>query len=418
MLFKYKTIILLFCFFFHISESHGYALTPKQAIKIKKEFSIWLKNFKQKAVSEGISKEIVIKAFKPVKLNLSLPDLNLPKKKKRRTKRQPEFASPAKYFPPKYLNSLTLESRKLHKKWFKTLAKIEKKYKVKATIVLSVWGRETAFGRAKIPHYAIEVLASQAFIGNRNEYFSKQLMLALKILDQGHVSINQMKSSWAGAMGYTQFMPEDFYKHAVDFDNDGRIDIWQSVPDSLASTANYLKNNGWKGDLYWGHEVNLPRKFDCRNEGFDKGRTLEDWQKAGVIINEKNVKNTFRSKDRLYLLMPAGVKGPAFLVSENFLVIKTYNQANLYALFIGHLSDRMINNHTFQKKWPGLKTYARSHVREIQRVLATQGFDIGKIDGIIGPKTRSIIGNYQHKNGHYISCYLDKKLINSLSVSR
>ena len=313
------------------------------------------------------------------------------------------------------MHTLTSQSRAQYKKWNKTLKKIEREYKISSQIVLSIWGRETAFGKAKIPFYAIEVLATQAFLGNRKEYFKKQLMLALQILHEGHVTIKKMKSSWAGAMGYTQFMPEDFVKYAVDFDKDGKRDIWQSVPDALASTANYLKKNGWQKEMHWGYEIQVPSKFDCRLEGFDKGRSIYEWKQLGVKVLSQKKSDKWLDKQKLYLLMPAGVKGPSFLVSDNFLVIKTYNQANLYALFIGHLADRMSKEVAFKAKWPGLKTYSRDNVRNIQRQLAKLGYEVGKIDGIIGPKSRSIIGSFQSRNNIEKSCYLNKKFISTLA---
>ncbi len=411
---KYYLNIFLFIIILVSHPTSTYA--QKSLQKIRNEFPVWLSSFKKSALDNGISQKIIDKAFKNVKLRLKLPDLNIPKKtKKKKVKRQPEFDSPGKYFPKSYLQTLTKQSRKHYQKWQKSLIKIEEIYNVDAKIILSIWGRETAFGKAKIPHYAIEVLATQAYIGNRKEFFKTQLMLALQILQEGHIIPKKMKSSWAGAMGYTQFMPEDFVKYAVDFDKDGRKDIWGTIPDALASTANYLNKNGWQNDFSWGYEVDLPQNFDCRYEGFGKGRTIKEWLSLGISFHKKTELQPNLLKNQAYLLIPAGTKGPAFLVLDNFLVIKTYNQSNLYALFIGHLADRTQINKTFKTKWPKLKSYSRQKIREMQKQLALLGYDIGKIDGIVGPKSRSIIGMFQHKNNTPITCYPNEAMFTILS---
>ncbi|MGH1349539.1 MAG: lytic murein transglycosylase [Methyloligellaceae bacterium] len=381
--------------------------------QLSKEFKGWLKELKAEAGKKGISKKTLDLAFKGVKLQWKLPDLAIhkPKKPKRNSKikRQPEFSSPGKYFPKNYLNTLSKRSRKLYKKWKVSLGRIEKKYGVDAGIVLSIWGRETSFGRTKLPHYAIEVLTTQAYMGRRKEYFRNELLIALQILEQGHVTPANMKSSWAGAMGYTQFMPNDFRLYAVDHDGDGKRDIWKNKIDALASTANYLSKNGWQQNKTWGYEVRVSKKLDCRLEGFDNGRTIAEWMKIGVSRIGKKSFTKEELGQKAYLLIPGGIKGPAFLVTDNFLVIKTYNQANLYAIFVGHLADRTFENKGFSGRWPKVKVYARSHMRSVQEQLSALGYKVGKIDGIIGPKSRTIIGDFQSKNKLPVTCALNRK---------
>ncbi len=387
--------------------------------QLKKEFKGWLEELKAEAVKKGISKKTLDTAFKGVKLQWKLPDLIIhqPKKIKKNSKikRQPEFSSPGKYFPKNYLNTLSKRSRKLYKKWKTSLDKIEKKYGVDAGIVLSIWGRETSFGHTKLPHYAIEVLTTQAYMGRRKDYFRNELLIALQILEQGHVTPAGMKSSWAGAMGYTQFMPNDFRLYAVDHDGDGKRDIWKSKIDALASTANYLSKNGWEQNKSWGYEVRIPKNLDCRLEGFDKGRTIAEWIKIGISNIGKKPFNKEKLSQKAYLLIPGGIKGPAFLVTDNFLVIKTYNQANLYAIFVGHLADRILVNKGFVGRWPKIKVYARSHMRSVQEQLSALGYKVGKIDGIIGPKSRTIIGDFQSKNKLPVTCSLNRKFFTILS---
>lgn len=417
---KISRILTIACMIFLMSFSTLHA-AKKARQQIEKDFKVWLKDFQAQARKSGISDKTIKAAFKGVKLKWKLPDLVIPgapkkkRKKPKEVKRQPEFDSPGRYFPKNYMQILTANGRKFQKKWNKSLIQIEKKYGVEAEIILSIWGRETAFGKSRLPHYAVEVLATQAFMGRRKEYFQKELMTALEILEQGHVKPKQMKSSWAGAMGYTQFMPIDFKNFAVDFNGDGKRDIWKNIEDALASTAHYLHKNGWEKGKIWGYEVRLPMSFDCRQEGFGKGRTIAEWMKLGV----KRVKNRIFSEKsksyKAYLLIPTGVKGPAFLVTDNFLVLKTYNQANLYALFVGHIADRISVNKPFVVKWLKRRAYARSHMREVQEQLAALGYEVGKIDGIIGPKSRAIIGDFQKQYKLPVSCYPNRNFFSHLT---
>ncbi|MEM7619454.1 MAG: lytic murein transglycosylase, partial [Pseudomonadota bacterium] len=384
--------------------------------KIGSQFKNWVKTLEKHALESGVSEATFYKAFQGVRLNWKLPDLQPPgfdaktKKTKRKKKRQAEFSSPGLYFPQKRLKTLTRKGQQHYNTWGQVLADIEQAYGVDKEIILAVWGRETAYGGVKIPYYAIEALATQAFMGRRKEYFLKQLIVALQILEQGDVTPQNMKSSWAGAMGYTQFMPYDYQQFAVDYDGDGRRDIWANIPDALASTAHYLKKNGWQTGQTWGYEVRLSQGFDCRLEGFDQGRRIAEWMQLGI---NRAYDRTFLEKhqsQKAYLLIPGGVEGPAFLVLDNFRVIKTYNPANLYALFIGHLADRILRERDFEKRWPALKTYSRDDIRQLQTKLQYAGYPVGKIDGILGPKTRSIIGQYQLAAGLPLSCYPNREL--------
>lgn len=392
---------------------------------VEKLFKNWVQNVKAQALQAGVSEKTLVAAFKGVRLNWKLPDLQPPalpsqrqqtkKPAKKKRKRQPEFASPGRYFPQSRLRALVRQGKEKYKAWQTILYDIERAHGVDAKIVLAVWGRETAFGTFKIPYYAIEALATQAFMGRRKDYFTRQLIIALQILEDGHVTPQNMKSSWAGAMGYTQFMPYDFQKFAVDHNADGKRDIWSNIPDALASTANYLRQNGWQPGKTWGYEVRLPDNFDCRLEGFDKGRPVREWVNMGVSRSYDRSFASHSLEDKAYLLIPGGVRGPAFLVLDNFLVLKTYNPANLYALFIGHVSDRLRFDREFEGKWPGLKTFSRDDIRVLQQQLVNVGYDVGKIDGILGPKTRSIIGAYQVNAKLPLSCYPNKALFAHLA---
>ena len=220
-----------------------------------------------------------------------------------------------------------------------------------------------------------------------------------------------MKSSWAGALGQPQFMPTSYLKYAVDFDGDGHRNIWTSTPDTLASIANYLKLNGYKANAGWGYEVKVPETVGCFLEGPDQGKMLSEWQKLGVLPqSDKNVPALDKSRP-LYLLMPEGRLGPAFLVTDNFYVLKSYNMSDLYALFIATVSDGIEGKGGFIEPWQKIDELYQSDVLNLQTKLQSQGYDIGKADGFAGFKTRRSIGLWQQKHGQKPTCFPSRSLI-------
>src|SRR6478735_6119358 len=204
----------------------------------------------------------------------------------------------------------------------------------------------------------------------------------------------QMKSSWAGGMGYTQFMPKDFENYAVDGDGDGKRDIWNSIADALASTANSLKSQGWNGAKSWGYEVKLPQGFDCTLQGPDKARPISEWMKLGVARVRNQAFPQGALADSTFLVLPAGLKGPAFLATDNFSVLKLYNNSDVYAIFVGHVADMIVSNAPakFDGIWQPLDRLPRDRIQRFQGVLVAQGHDVGKVDGLAGFKTRAAIG--------------------------
>src|SRR5882672_8345314 len=224
-------------------------------------FAQWLESLWPAAQSMGVSRRTFDTAARGLEPDLSLPDLDLPG---RVPPGQPEFAqSPAEYLSEATISRLAEQGRRLASEQRTTLAAIKRQFGVPANVVLAIWGRETAYGTYKLPYNAVRVLATQAYIGKRKEKFRDEFLLALKIVDEGHVKLADMRSSWAGAMGLTQFLPSEFYKHGVDFDGDGRIDIFNSVPDALASAARQLRDKGWQTGKRWAYEVRPPRDVDC-----------------------------------------------------------------------------------------------------------------------------------------------------------
>ena len=237
---------------------------------------------------------------------------------------------------------------------------------------------------------------------------------ALVILEEDHFSGETLLSSWAGAMGQPQLLPSKFLRYAVDADGDGRRDVWHSVPDSLASIANYLREHGWKPDVHWGFEVSLPREVSCTLEGPRRGRPMGEWLQLGVKpVGGRSASG--RSGDATtFLVMPAGRLGPAFLVSENFYVLKQYNESDLYALFIGNLAGRMGGASGFAGRWQPVDPLRRGDIQAMQERLKSQGYDVGKVDGLIGFATRTAIGQWQIRSRLAETCFPDKALAQSI----
>jgi membrane-bound lytic murein transglycosylase B len=259
--------------------------------------------------------------------------------------------------------------------------------------VLSVWGNETNFGGYLGGHNVLQAMATLAYSGYRADYFRKELMHALDILAQGHTVPANMVGSWAGAMGHTQFMPSSFKAYAVDITGDGRRDIWTTIPDALASTANYLKVHGWRPGETWGYEVILPKNLDAAQAKSMGAVSVAQWQKLGVT--RANGKPFPRPGDVGRLLMPGGSSGPALLVLPNFRVIKRYNNSDNYALAVGYLSDRIRGGDPWVTPFPIDQLLTEAERMEIQKLLTKRGYKISKVDGQLGTETREAIRAFQ-----------------------
>ncbi len=319
---------------------------------------------------------------------------------------QAEFRSPQRYFRDSQFNSLVPGGRRLMQKHAATLQRIEAKYGVPKRIILAIWARESGYGGAKIPHDALRVLATQAFMGQRADFFKGELIAALKILQKGDVSRGAMRSSWGGAMGQPQFLPSSYLKYAVDFDGDGKRNIWTSQVDTMASIANYLAAHGWQKGRDWGYEVHLPETVSCTREGPDNRQKISRFVGEGVkrVSGKPFPDNEINRPGNI--LLPAGRYGPAFIATENFYVLKEYNESDTYALFVGHLADRYGSNKPFIASWKPMKDTTRGAVRNLQVRLEGLGHDVGGADGLIGFKTRRSIGKDQEKNGFFATCWV------------
>ena len=258
------------------------------------------------------------------------------------------------------------------------------------------WSRTTARIRGSIP--AVESLATLAYEGRRRDFGEEQLIAALLILQAGDATPSQMVGSWAGAMGHTQFVPTSYLKHAVDFNGDGRRDVWSNDPtDALASTANYLRANGWTRGQPWGIEVRLPEGFNYAVADQSNRRPVSDWRARGVTRLDGAPLPDYGNAA---ILAPAGARGPAFAVFDNFFVIKTYNNATSYAMGVGHLGDRIAGGGPIVGAWPRHeRELSRTEKIEMQERLIARGFDTGATDGVIGPNTIAAIRQYQQSRG-------------------
>ncbi len=366
----------------------------------------------------GVSRPTFDAALKGVELDLTLPDLIIPGKTEHDVKGQAEFTrTPAEYLSDSQLSRLANEGIKLKEKHAATLAKIEKEIGVQPQFVLAIWGRETAFGAHKVPHYAVQVLANEAYLGRRKDLFRNELLHALKMLEAGVITRDKMKSSWAGAMGLTQFMPSEYFSTAYDLDGDGRKDIWTSVPDALASAANQLKQKGWVRGQTWGYEVRLPKAMSCLMEGPDSAKPVREWVAMGVVRTGNRAFPAHALDQQAFILSPGGAHGPAFLALENFMVIKRYNMSDLYALFVGNLGDRIAGGGAFDTAWKDVKQMPAKGISEIQQRLQTRGAPIAKIDGKAGMNTRSLIGTYQREQGIEVDCWPSEPVLQHLRGS-
>jgi lytic murein transglycosylase len=398
-------LTLAVCAAFLAVASHALAQTPGG-------FRQFIETLWPEAEAKGVSRRTFDAAFKNVRLDLTAPDLVLPGKASSDVRGQAEFTrTPAQYLNATYLTRLADQGRALLGKHRADLEKIERELGVPGPVVLAIWGRETAFGAHRSPHYVIEALATQAFLGRRKELFRNELIAALKLLEDGVRTREDLNGSWAGAMGLTQFMPSEYYTLAYDLDGDGRKDIWGSVPDALASAANQLKAKGWVPGQPWGLEVRLPAGATCGLEGPPHERTVREWVKLGVVRARGKAFPAETLDAKAFLLMPGGAYGPAFLALENFMVIKRYNMSDLYALFVGDLSDRIPGAGTFETPWGDVRQLSTRGIEELQTRLQVKGYAVAKIDGKAGMNTRALVGAYQRANGLKVDCWPSEGLI-------
>ncbi|WP_265516142.1 lytic murein transglycosylase [Nitratireductor luteus] len=392
------------------------AAIAARAASIEEQYRGWVaRDLWPAAQARGISQTTFNQALGATSPNLKLPDLVLPGQSasSQRQQHQAEFRAPSAYF--QHVGGVVSGGRSRAPQLASVLTTIEQRFGVPRGIVLAIWGRESGFGRANIPHDAFEVLATKAFLSTRKDMFREEVLAALDMVEERGIDPRAMRSSWAGAMGQPQFLPSSYLKYAVDGDGDGRADIWNSEADTLASIANYLAQHGWVRGRDWGFEVVVPQEISCALEGPDQGRRIADWAAMGIRrVGGKDFPAHELSGEG-YLMMPAGRYGPAFVVTPNFYRLKDYNESDLYALFVGHAGDRiMYGDISFQAEWRAVSGIGRSEIAAMQRALEGMGYDVGGADGLAGFKTRRSIGNWQEREGKIATCFPDAELARQL----
>ena len=305
------------------------------AQEVTQDFSAWLELLREDARSAGISEKTV---------DLALADLEAPEPRViELDQKQPEKTQSLEdYVSARVSQERIAEGRLMLQSYPTWLGRIERKYKVQRRFIVALWGIESSYGRHTGKHPVIPALVTLAYDTRRGDYFRKELLAALKILDDGHVSLSRMKGSWAGAMGPFQFMPSSYRHYAVDADGDGRINIWGSVPDALASAANYLAKAGWKNDQTWGRPVKLTQKLDSSQTGLDTRLPLSRWQALGV--RRSNGRALPRRNLKASLIIPDGPAGPAYLVYSNFNALRRWNRSNSFAVAVGTLAESYAEN--------------------------------------------------------------------------
>jgi lytic murein transglycosylase len=395
------------------------ALLPFPARAADAVFAQFIASLWPEAQAAGVSRQTFDTETRGLEPDTKLPDLILPGRPATGAPAQAEFVQvPADYIKEASIARLAAEGQKLMQQYRPALNAIESRFGVPASVVLAIWGRETDFGRYTLPYDALRVLATQAYVGRRKDQYRNEFILALKILGQGVVTRKDMRSSWAGATGLTQFLPSEYYQHGVDLDGDGRVDIWHSVPDALASAAQQLVNKGWQSGVRWAYEVQAPANVDCTMGVPEVTKPLRDWLRAGFAPVRGQKLSAAEQAQPASLLQPEGIYGPAFLTTKNYFVIKEYNFSDLYVLFVGHLSDRMTSPLPFAAPWSASTQLRTVDVEAMQQGLTRLGLYKDKLDGKAGMLTRAALGVYQKSAGLKVDCWPSEAVLRSISAAR
>ena len=344
------------------------------SLPAKAEFASCVAGLRSHAISQGISGSTFDRAMKGVEPDMKIIEL---------MNNQPEFKTPVwDYLATLVDEEKVAQGRAMLAKHASTLSRIEQAYGVDRHAVVAVWGVESDFGQIASGRYLPQALSTVACLGpRRRDFFRGELIATLKIIQNGDLEPEKLRGSWAGAFGHTQFMPSTYLRLAVDFDGDGRKDLVDSIPDALASTANYLKKSGWITGASWGYEVKLPAGYGGPS-GRNGKQGIESWSGRGITKIDGSALSSLPAAG---LLLPAGANGPAFLVTKNFDAAYAYNAAESYALAISVLSDRLRGKPGVRGRWPtDDRGLSRAERRELQERLIRQGYDVGKPDGAIG----------------------------------
>ncbi|MGC1510125.1 lytic murein transglycosylase [Ketobacter sp.] len=355
------------------------------AADVEAEFKRCVPRLQQRARAEKIADDVVEKQLGAVQYVARVIELD---------RRQPEFSET-------FYNYLTLrvndqritQGRELLKKHYDLLLKLTHQYGVPPQYIVSFWGLETNFGTYLGKMNVLDSLATLACDPRRSEFFTKELMEALRLVETGVADHDTMLGSWAGAMGNMQFMPSAYRRFAVDGDGDGKADLWNSLPDAFTSAANFLQHLGWEKEVRWGREIRLPEKFDYALAGRDVTKPLKEWSRMGITDVTGNALPELDLKSSV--IIPAGHNGPSFMVYDNFHVIMDWNRSEFYAIAVGRLADRINGAGALKVPPPQTERMNRDDVRWIQEALNSLGYDTGEPDGIFGSRTKRALRDFQ-----------------------
>ncbi len=367
-------------------------------------FDDWLEELRTEALALGISESTLI----------ALDSLEAPLERVLELDNsQPEFVQTfTRYLSLRITANQISRGQNLLQQHAALLEEVRQRYGVQPHYLVAFWAVESNYGRATGGFSVLQALATLAYDPRRSAFFRRELLTALQIIDEGHIAADNMSGSWAGAMGQLQFLPSVFYEYGVDGNNDGRIDIWNSLPDIFHSAANFLSNLGWRGDERWGREVVLPNDFDFSLVGTRTRKPLQEWQELGITQLNGNpipVANMNAS-----VVLPAGASGPAFLGYQNFRATMGYNPSTYYALTVGHLADRYTGAGPIQRMPVNEQAMSVADVMELQELLNASGFDSGQPDGRVGRQTRAAIRAFQESINMPMDGYASAQLLESL----
>jgi lytic murein transglycosylase len=365
----------------------------------------WVAKFQSYALSKGKPDAVIQTAFAGVKENPEISD---------RASKQPEFVTPVW----SYLDRAVSDERVAlgQQKYFENkalLAGIDHDYGVPPEIIMGIWGIETNFGSNFGDANVFEALTNLGYRANRQTFACTELLAALDIVAKNNVPASRMVGSWAGAMGHPQFLPSNYLTLAVDRDGSGTPDLWESVPDALASAANHLVDDGWQRNLPWGLEVKLPATFPYGEAELDLVKPIGHWKQLGVTRMDGSALPDLPGGTSILVL--AGYRGPAFLITENFKVILKYNYSTSYALSVAHLGDRILGGRRIIGKWPVQEQPLSLEEREeVQTLLQARGYDVGSVDGVLGLKSRKAARGFQKELGWPQDGFINKALLEEL----
>lgn len=373
-------------------------------------FAAWRDGFRGRAVAQGVSPALFDKLFATIAPDEKIIALD---------RNQGEFTrSIWQYLDSAVSNERVKRGRDMLRANAAQFAAIEASYGVDKEVLAAIWGIETNYGSFRGTTPTLVALATLAYDGRRAAFFERELIAALRIIQNGDISASAMRGSWAGAMGHTQFMPTSWWELAVDFDGDGRRDVWGADPsDALASSAHYLRQSGWQPGAPWALEVRLPKTFNYALAARDAPRTMREWHALG--LRDMTGKALPSSYGKAALLLPAGAEGPAFLTFQNFKAIARYNGADAYVFAVGHLSDRLRGEKAFRTPWPRHhRALSRDEKTEFQRRLSSAGFDTQGIDGKFGPNSAGALKKWQIAHGLVADGFATLNLLNTLRVQQ